>query len=275
MYKSENQIYKLTEEDEKMLSEHMKFYEDFNKYGFFILDNCFGNDIIEDYELTIYSSLYKILEILDTLEVMTENSLINSGYIIVRSLLEEAVQLAYMINDTSLVEKRAIILQMLDIKRTSQDESLFYSEMKKKSCYKNFVCEIEGKEYNNWYSFCEGKKTLLKDLFTVVGWQNLYTELYQPLCKEAHVITHMESNIVPSSDGKFSFKPFRNFENHNSLMKCIQMTIIPLYSAFFDRYDSLTELKDEWDEYSKKTYEYIERAKIIVELFGNMGKHFY
>ena len=44
-------------------------------------------------------------------------------------------------------------------------------------------------------------------------------------------------------------------------MKCIQMTIIPLYSAFFDRYDSLTELKDEWDEYSKKTYEYIERAK--------------
>lgn len=275
MYKDKNQIYQLTNEDRDTILEHKKFYDDFNKYGFFILDNCFDKEVIKDYELTIYSGIYKVLELLDTLNVMSENGLINSGYIIVRSLLEESVQLAYMIHNPDEIEKKATILQMLDIKRTCKDEKLFYLRMESIECYKNFIDNIKGKTFDNWYSFSEGSRTSLSKLFKIVGWDDVYTNLYQPLCKETHVITHMENNIVYGGNNTFYFKPFRHFENNLSLMKSILMTIVPLYSEFYDKYDTLKELKEEWNEYAKKSYEFIDNIKSINDCFGNPTKHFF
>lgn len=78
--KYENRIYKLTEEEKELITNHDLFYEDLFKHTNKVLDIGFG-ETIKDYELTIYSIIYRILELLDTLKIMTDNSLINSGYI--------------------------------------------------------------------------------------------------------------------------------------------------------------------------------------------------
>ena len=93
-----------------------KFYSVFLTFGNRLLDECFLSPI-QDYELTVYSAYYKILELLDTLEVMTENSLINSGFLIVRPLLECTIQLCYVLCDYSQIEKRTIVWQMMDINK--------------------------------------------------------------------------------------------------------------------------------------------------------------
>lgn len=268
MCKDANQVYQLNAEDKEMILEHKKFYQDLNKYGFYILDNSFGSGNIKDYELTIYSGVYKVLEILDTLEVMTENSLVNSSFIIVRALLEASVQLAYILKDPATEEKKAIILQMFDIKRTVINEEEYYDRMSQTECYKDFVKYIKDKCFGNWYSYSEEKRTSLSDLFDIVEWSELHNCLYKPLCKEVHVITHMERNIVPSFDNQFLFKPFRHFENNVELMDCVLMTIVPLYSCFFNRYDTLSELKDEWDKYAEKVRKYIHFNNSINNLMG-------
>ena len=160
-----NGIYELTLEEEELISEHKLFYADLFKFTNSILDNSF-NETIKDFELTIYSSLYKIIELLDTLMVMTENSLINSGFIVLRSLVESAVQLCYMVSNENEIQKRATILQMFDIKRTASNEEEFYKRMKRYDCYKMYIDIIKrDKPLPNWYSYCEGKRTSLEELF--------------------------------------------------------------------------------------------------------------
>ena len=69
---------------------------------------------------------------------MTENSLINSGFLVLRPLIEVTAQLRYIImdKDKDKVKERATILQMLDIKRTAVDETAFYNSMNNQECYK-------------------------------------------------------------------------------------------------------------------------------------------
>lgn len=269
-----SKIYVLTTEDRDMLQEHMKFYDDFERFGNYILDTVYSNEIIEDYELTIYSKLYRILELLDTLRVMTKESLINSGFYILRVLLESAVQLRYMIDSEEKMRERATVFQMFDIKRTAASEELFYNTMSEIECYKSYidVMKIE-KRYDNWFSYCERKKVTIQQLFGIVGWSKLYTDLYMPLSKEIHGVTHMESNITPNN-GKFYFKAFRNFENHISLIVNTLSVVIGLYSCFFKIYN-LEALKKEWDEYESKALVYIESNKEIAYQFGYSGRHFF
>lgn len=247
-----SEIYLLTDEDKEMMIEHKLFYDDFRKYGKYISDKVFEAEVIEDYELTIMSALHRVLELIDTLSVMTEQSLINSSYYILRVLLESAVQLRYIIDSEITMQKKAIILQMLDVKRTAIDEERYFRSMEETQCYKDYVQIIRNGKYSNWYSYCEGKKVTLEGLFKLVEWEDLYKDIYGPLSREIHGVTHMESNI-DFINGIFYFKSFRTIENHNSLMTNILATIVPLYSHFFKVY-SLSEMEKEWFNYEKNGY---------------------
>ena len=253
----ENGIYELTEEEKQLVEEHKLFYADLFKFGNTVLDDCFGKNTIKDYELTIYSNIYRIMELLDTLKVMTENSLINSAFIILRSLTESAVQLCYLISDKHEMKKRATILQMLDIKRTAVNEDMFWKKMEEYSCYKDYidVLKIE-KPFRNWYSYCEGKKTTLEKLFDKIGWHDIYKNLYQPLCIETHELNHMETNIVYDNE-KFNFKPFRMFENHILLLNSVLTVMVPVFHSIIDVYGD-ERMKKDWSEYEIKAQKYIQ-----------------
>lgn len=270
-----NGIYELTEEERNLVAEHNLFYDDLFKYGNSILDIGF-KDIIPDYELTIYSMLYRLLELRDTLKVMTQNSLINSGFIILRSLVEVSVQLGYTLSDKDKIKERATVSQMFDIKRTAKDESAFFEHMKKIECYREYVSIINrDKPFPNWYSYCEGKRTSLEDLFKLIGWEKLYSDLYRPLCMETHEINHMETNIVPEN-GKFNFKPFRMFENHILLLNSILSIMVPMLHQLMEVYGT-EALKFDWNSYEKKTIAYIEdnhRLSQIGKLFDPLQKWF-
>ena len=264
IHKCENEIYKLTEEEKELVEHHKLFYFDLFKFGNDILDECF-DEKIEDYELTIYSNFYRVMELLDTLKVMTENSLINSGFIILRSLIECAVQLSYFLSDKSQIQKRATIFQMLDIKRTINNEEEFWEIMEKCSCYKDYIDVLKrDKPFPNWYSYCEGKRTTLEDLFDKVNWKHIYTKLYRPLCIETHEINHMETNIV-AQGGKFNFKPFRVFENHTLLLNSVLTVMTPLLHSVIDMYGD-EGLKKEWDKYEIKVKKYVQGNNDISQI---------
>jgi len=270
-----NGIYELTEEDKELIIEHNKFYEDLFKFGYSILDSGF-QETMKDYELTIYSMMYRTLELLDTLKVMAENSLINSGFIVLRSLAEISVQLCYIVSVDAEIKKRATILQMFDIKRTAIDESSFFDQMEKIDCYKDYIEFIKvDKSYKNWYSYSEGKNTTLEGLFTLISWRELYTKLYKPLCIETHQINHMETNIV-YENMKFNFKPFRIFENHILLLNSILTIMSPLLSSMVKIYGN-KELKKEWNDYEIRVSKYIESNHSIAKLqnyFNPISKWF-
>ncbi|WP_343344849.1 DUF5677 domain-containing protein [Terrisporobacter petrolearius] len=268
-YEYGNVIYKLTEEERELITRHNLFYEDLFKYGNKILDIGF-KETIEDYELTIYSMIYRLLELLDTLKVMTENSLINSGFIVIRSLVEIAVQLEFILVDNDKMQEKATILQMLDIKRTAKDEVTFYESMEKKECYREYVSIIKiDKPYSNWYSYCERKRISLKDLFKLIGWENLYLSLYRPLCIETHGINHMESNIV-FQNNQFNFKPFRVFENHVLLLNSVLTIMVPILHRLVELYGN-EQLKIEWSNYKEKIEEYIKNNHNISETEKNFN----
>lgn len=250
-----NDIYELTKEEKELVSEHNLFYDDLIKYGSYVLNNSFNNPM-EDYELTIYSNIYRILELLDTLRVMTENSLINSAFIVFRSLMESSIQLCYIISDDNQIKKRATVLQMLDIKRTAIDEDKYFESMEKNECYKSYIDVINNKRYSNWYSYCEGKKTTLEDLCELIDLKEIYSGLYRPLCIDTHEVNHMETNIVFGDDGRFKFKPFRMFENHVLLLNCVLKVMKYMLNRLINKYGN-DEIKEDWNAYEKKLDRYI------------------
>lgn len=261
---NKNGIYDLTEDEQECIIHHQKFYSDFFRFGNLVLDSF--PDPIKDYELTIYSMYYRIIELLDTLEEMTVCSLINSSFLIVRSLLEAVGMLCYVLCDNNEIEKKAIIWQMMDIKRTFKDEKIYYQEMSKRSCYKQYVSNIKNskKEYNNWYSYCEGKKTSIVDIFKKAGLEDLYINLYKPLCFENHEVNHMETNI-DCINGKFYFKPFRNFENHVLLLNSVIRAMLPVNDKMVYRYGN-EKLKNEWNVYKNKATRYVESNEKITDV---------
>ncbi|MDT8716062.1 hypothetical protein IAI10_05300 [Clostridium sp. 19966] len=259
-----NCVYELTGEEKELITEHKLFYDDLFKYLNAVLDNGF-DETIKDFELTIYSNIYRIVELLDTLKVMTENSLINSGFIILRSLIESAVQLCYILLDDAKIEKRATILQMLDIKRTAVDEDDFYKRMDQIECYKSYVEVIKrDKPYPNWYSYCEDKRTTLENLFNLIGWEKIYSDIYRPLCIETHEINHMETNIA-FGGGKFNFKPLRMFENHVLLLNSVLTVMAPLLNRLVYMYGN-DKIKNDWNEYEVKVKQYIKSNHSITEI---------
>lgn len=198
---------------------------------------------------------------------MTENSLINPGFVILRSLTESVAQLCYMVSDKNEIQKRATILQMLDIKRTAVDENTFWEMMEKFDCYKDYVDVLkESPQFSNWYSYCEGKRTSIEDLLKIIGWQDIYNNIYRPLCIETHEINHMETNIV-LENGKFCFKPFRMFENHALLLNSILTIMIPALHTIVDVYGD-EKLKKEWGEYEIKAEKYVQDTNE----FSKIGK---
>ena len=260
---NKNVIHELTEEERELIEEHKKFYADLFYYGNNILDDGF-EETIEDYKLTIYSMLYRILELLDTLSVMTENSLINSGFLILRPLIEISVQLRYITMDKDKMQERATVLQMLDIKRTAVDENDFCNSMNNKECYKDCVHIIQDRKYNNWYSYCEREKITIKQLFDLTGWEELYKNLYSPLCIETHEINHMETNIdvVNSEYNKFSFKEFRIFENHVLLLSSVLTIMIYLFHNVVYMYGN-KGLICEWELWEKRAINYIRGNNLL------------
>ena len=256
----------LTSEDQELIEEEKKFYSEISDYINDILDNSFIEPI-KDYELTIYSILYRIDELLDVLCVMTENSLINAGFLVLRSLLELTVQLEYILINEESREKRAIILQLFDIKRSFKDSSIFYERISKYPIYERYInvfIDQENAHFSNWYSYCEEKKISLSKLFDIVGWKQIYNNLYQPLCIEAHQINHMETNIVPQHH-KMNFKPFRTFENHIlildsrlSIMKLSLHRIITIYGE--------EQHKKNWNIYENKLDSYLTNNHALAQI---------
>ncbi len=273
---NKNMIYDLTNEDKDAICEHKKFYRDFFKFGNILLEKGF-TDTVEDYELTVYSAYYRLLEILDTLEVMTEHSLINSALLVVRSLLEGAALLCYVLYDEHEIEKRAIVWQMMDIKRTANDEKVFFRCMRNVECYKKYIDIIQNapKKWPNWYSYCENRSMNIQDVFVMAGLQDLYNHLYSPLCYESHQVNHMETNI-DIKGGKFRFKPFRFFGNHFLLLNCVIRIMLPVNKKMIERYGT-DALKSEWAVYQNKGEEYIKNNNLSADLmkwFGSVEKWF-
>lgn len=254
-----NMIYELTVEEEAMVNEHHLFYRELFYFGNRVLEVGFEKNDMPDYKLTIFSNLYRVLELLDTIMVMTDNGLINSGLMIARSLFEASAQLCYIISDPEEnVEKRAILLQLFDIKRDSDNIQKFSEEMKKYSCYKKLVDIVtQDRKYDNWYSYCEGNKTSFAKLCKKIGWFELHEELYKMLCIEIHQVNHMETNIV-CKGRKFVFKPFRMFENHVFLIIAILRIVAPMYTQLISKYGD-AKLKSEWQSYESRLREYIEK----------------
>ena len=272
---NDNAIYYLTKEDKEHIIEHKKFYKDLFRFGNWLLDSF--KEPIADYELTIFSTYYRILELLDTLEVMTVEALINSGFIVVRSLVEAVGMLCYVLCDDSKIEKKAIIWQMMDIKSSTKDETLFYQRMQSKDCYSAYVSVIKdaGMNYKNWYSYCEGKKTNISSIFKMAGLNDLYDNLYRQLCVENHEVNHMESNIDCIGE-KFYFKAFRNFENNVLLLNSVIRAMIPVNDRMVERYGD-HKMKVEWKEYRGKVSEYVEGntdLTVVAKMFNPFIKWF-
>ena len=80
-YEYGNGIYELTEEEKTLIEEHKLFYADLFKFGNKVLDDCFDENTIKDYELTIYSNIYRIIELLDTLKAMNFAEIQEQGFI--------------------------------------------------------------------------------------------------------------------------------------------------------------------------------------------------
>ena len=194
---------------------------------------------------------------------------LHSGLIILRSLVEIAVQTCYIICDNKKIQEKATILQMLDIKRTAPDENTFYQNMKNSDCYKNYVSIImQDTNFPNWYSYCEKKRTSIEDLFKILEWDNLYSTLYRPLCIESHEINHMETNIVYKNN-MFIFKPFRMFENHVLLLNSVLTIMVPTLHMLVELYGD-EQLNAKWIDYEKKANDYIQSNHHIFE----MNKYF-
>lgn len=260
-----NLIYELKNDEKDIICEYNKIYMDL--YGFIdgVLDSINNEPIIEDYKLSIYSIVYRIKELLDTLRVMMENSFINSGFVVIRSLVEISAQLCYIISDDSQIIKRATILQMFDIKAIARNEELLYTYMSELECYKDYVNFIKDKKYQTWYSYSEGKNISIKSLFAMIGWEDIYEDIYRPLCSETHQINHMDLNIEPAN-GLFNFKPFRSFENHNRFMTTILKVVQLLFPKVINKYGN-DDLNDEWNKYEIKLSKYIQEMEttLLVE----------
>lgn len=263
----EKYIYQLTGEDTEMIEEHMKFYDDLSVYCEKILDHyC---ETCDDYELSIISSVYRIYELLDTLKIMTKNSLINSSFIILRALFDICAQTCYMVYDENEVVKRATVFQMLDIKSSYNDDNmhLYEQAMLNKECYKDFVDIVTNPEhqYQYWYSYCEGRRTTFKQLCdTMDEWKLLYNSLYRPLCAEIHESNHMETNIV--IEDMFKFKPFRSFENHQLVMHSLLSIMLPTFHILFQYHNEITS---DWDDYEIRVKDYLGSMQNIQETFRN------
>lgn len=268
-------VYKLTEENKEAIEEHKKFYKDFEYFGNHIVDKIFYKDTIEDYELTVYSGLHRILELLDTINVMTQQSLINSAMLIARPLLETSLQLKYITDKDDEIEKKSILFQMLDIKRTFKDDESFYNEMEAIECYRSYIRFIKEKEknFNNYYSYCEGKKVNLYQVFKLVGWEDLYIDIYKPLSIESHGVSHMESNVEMINKRAY-LKAFRSFDNNISLIRVVLQIIVPLFTHIIEIY-KLNEISKDWIFFVERTEVFLKETESIASLYGNFNRHFF
>ncbi len=92
--------YVLTEEDEQAIEFHKKTFEEIDDIGFDILDKVLGSEEkLENYKIPIRSILYRLLELNDTLNVMVQNSLINTSFSILRNEFETYIQILYLLQE--------------------------------------------------------------------------------------------------------------------------------------------------------------------------------
>lgn len=237
-----NYIYRLNKKDKDNIRTINLFYEDLFKYGNYILDNAFPGEVIKDYELTIYSFLYKIMELLDSMMVMSHQGLHNSSMLVLRTLLESSAQLMYILHtDEHKREERAIVMQMLDIKHGCENVEEFNKRMENYVLYKKFFYLIKDGKYDKWYCYCEGKKVTIRKLFENIGWLELYEKMYTTLCDDVHMSYHMEQNIYfynSHTDKRFCFRPFRQFDSdkNNNIMLFLLHFIPLVYERFFSLY---------------------------------------
>lgn len=259
-------IYNLNEEEKETILYHIKTFDKLNEYGLQIFDAISEEEKIPDYMLSILSLLYKTLEINDSLKVMVSQSLINAAFPILRVQLETAIQLLYMISDNSKSERRGLIYQIFDIGRNVDDimKGDYENHMKNHMLYGQYFQEIcKSTSFNNWYSYCEGKKINLKGLSKIAGVEELYNELYRPLSIESHGIATMESNI-DINDGKFYFKKFRNFERNHTVAILDLKIMLKVYEIIIGNY-KLISVDKEFTQFKLKAEEYIKSYYNIKE----------
>lgn len=272
-----NWIYRLNKKDKENIKMNNLFYADLFLYGNYILDHAFHDEVIPDYELTIFSFLYKILELLDSMMVMAHQGLLNEERIILRSLLEANAQLMYILHeDKDERKRRAIVMQMMDIKHGSIDDDTFYQHMQDHSLYGAYIHIIRDSTsaWDKWYCYCEGRYIRIKDLFEFIGWGDIYRYIYRPLCDDTHLAYHMEDNIDfhINDDKTFYFRPFRYFDcDINNDIMLIILRFVPL---LYDRFFLLYGLENaDWRIFREKSSELISSLSNLEELIFRMKKN--
>jgi len=257
LYREENGngIHILTKDENELIEHHQMFYNDLCRFGNNILDIGFP-DGMEHYKLTIYSFINKIIELLDTLKVMTENALIDSGFIILRAFMELSAQLFYMINDGNTIKQKALTYQFYEMCK-KYDRKKLIDELKSDVLFSEIIQLFsEGKDYKKWYSFYDKNIKTIRQLFEKNEWQSLYENFYVPLCEDVHVSHCMLDILYESRLDKYCFKPYRLFDNHILLLHSVLVTILPVYEKLALSYGN-DSLINEWKKYRERTEEYL------------------
>ena len=217
--------YVLNDNDKEAIEYHKKTFLEIDNIGIDILDSVLNkNDKIENYWIPIRSILYRLLEFNDTLNIMVQNSLINTAFPILRSEFEIFIQMLFLLKNPNEIEKKALLYHYCDIRRMNDylekeelDEFLFKHE---------YLLDIH-QEYmksplidkNNWYSIYEKKKISFKILCASVGKEDYYNRIYSHLSADTHSTGCIELNtIFEPEDNKYYLLNFRSFERNDTLM---------------------------------------------------------
>lgn len=270
-----NGIYELTDEDRELITHHKLFYDELCTFGNRLLDIGFQNGM-EHYKLTIYSFIYKILELLDTLKVMTEQSLINSAFIIVRSLFDACSQLYYIVFDDKSCKKKSLIFQLYMLIEKSGNRENVLKDIEVGKLFGEFVSIFQNKKkYARWYAYENSELTSVSKLYKTIGWEKLYTNFYVPMCSDTHASNCMSD--IDFVDEKFMFKPYRSFENHILLLHSVLTVMLPLYDKLINVYGN-DAFKSEWNDYQKKINQYLTSNDVyssMNKLFNPTAKWFF
>lgn len=268
----QDHYYKLTDEDNEAIDFYNKTFREINDLGFYILDNVLNvEDKLPNFLIPIRSMLYRLLELNDTLNVMVQNSLINTAFPILRNEFEIFVQILYLLDENDTKEEKALLYHYCNIRRINNrlDKEKLDNFLEKHY----YLLDIHKKYHANklvdkraWYEIYHNKITTLKHLCSLIDEQENYEKIYNHLSAYIHGNGCLELNTAFfEDDNKYYLLHFRHFERHHGVM----IYHIDFFRKTFRKIISVFEtniaIKDKIDSFYKRAGQYIECYHSIKE----------
>lgn len=262
--------YELSEEDKELIQFHNKTFKEIEDIGFNILDHVLvGQRKLENYKIPIRSILYRLLELNDTLNVMVQNSLINTSFSILRNEFETYIQILYLLQDKDQIEEKALLYHYCDIVRMN---SFLEKEQLNEFLFRHEYLDAIHQKYftekhllkREWYKLYDKKMKLFKNLCKKVGKEEDYNNLYAHLSADIHGTGNIELNtFYDDSDGKYYLSEFRNFERHHTLMIYHIEFFRNIFLQIIDFFETDKNIKDKVSDFYSRVGRYIDDYKKI------------